>query len=278
MSVFEGWLQLSVDHVIPQQSVASGFPAAWVLDATNIVACCRSCNDLFNRDPHVDAVPESIEAFYDLRDRLYHARRARIIERRAQERAWFENNVLPATRKAKEPAAGPLYSHAWLQSSGFEGIVPVSSLQRSYNAVPAGPGVYVVLRDTAAPRGSSRPTRAAGLRIGIRLCRWSSSAAAGTTARQFSTSERPTLSAHGSAHSSDSARASRSGTGAAAICGSLRVARPSRRLARGRRPAWGRARAHRRLRGPLRRVSVRKYRRLTFATERRAQGNSVRRR
>jgi len=119
MSVFEGWLQLSVDHVIPQQSVASGLPAGWVLDATNIVACCRSCNDLFNRDPHVDAVPESIEAFYDLRDRLYLARRARIIERRAKERVWFEDNVLPAATKAREPEAGPLYSPAWLRSSGF---------------------------------------------------------------------------------------------------------------------------------------------------------------
>jgi hypothetical protein len=227
MSVFEGWLQLSVDHVIPQQSVTTGFPAAWVLDATNIVACCRSCNDLFNRDPHVDAVPESIVAFYDLRDRLYLARRARIIERRAEERAWFEDNVLPAATKAKEPAAGPLYSHAWLPSSGFEGFVPVSSLQRSHNAVPAGPGVYVVLRDTAAPPRFLATSK--GGRFKDRdptVCRWSSSVAAGTTARQFSTSERPTLSAHGSAHSSNSPQASRSGIGAAAICGSLRIARP----------------------------------------------------
>jgi hypothetical protein len=151
MSVFEGWLQLSVDHVIPQQSVANGFPSAWVLDATNIVACCRSCNDLFNRDPHVDAVPESLEAFYDLRDRLYLARRARIVERRAHEREWFEENVLRAAAKAKEPAAGPLYSRAWLQSSGFEGFVPVSSLRRALNTVPGGPGVYAVLRDAATP-------------------------------------------------------------------------------------------------------------------------------
>jgi len=141
MSVFEGWLQLSVDHVIPQQSIASGFPAAWVLDTTNIVACCRSCNDLFNRDPHVDAIPESIEAFYDLRDRLYLARRARIIERRAEERAWFEENVHPAAPEANEPAAGPVHSQAWLQSSGFEGFVPISSLQQSsHRAVPTGPG------------------------------------------------------------------------------------------------------------------------------------------
>lgn len=97
MSTFEGWLQLSVDHVVPQQATASGFPAEWILDATNLVACCRSCNDLFNRDPVVDPLPPTLDAFYELRDRLYLARQARIIERRAIERVWFEENVL-ATR------------------------------------------------------------------------------------------------------------------------------------------------------------------------------------
>ena len=48
---FEGWLQLSVDHVIPQQMVALGYPAEWVLDEANVVACCRSYNDLFDRSP-----------------------------------------------------------------------------------------------------------------------------------------------------------------------------------------------------------------------------------
>lgn len=151
MSVFEGWLQLSVDHVIPQQSVGTGFPPEWVHDRTNIVACCRSCNDLFNRDPHVTAVPASLERFYALRDRLYLARRARIIERRAEERAWFEQNVLDAANKRKTVAAAPLYSRAWLQSLGFGGFLPVSSLQRSLNTVPSGPGVYAVVREATTP-------------------------------------------------------------------------------------------------------------------------------
>lgn len=151
MSVFEGWLQLSVDHVIPQQSVAAGFPVEWVLDTTNIVACCRSCNDLFNRDPHVGTVPSSLESFFDLRDRLYLARRQRIIERRAEERAWFEEHVLSAASKRKLPESAPLYSRAWLHASGFAGFLPVSSLQRSLNAVPAGPGVYAVVREATMP-------------------------------------------------------------------------------------------------------------------------------
>jgi hypothetical protein len=153
MSNFEGWLQLSVDHVVPQQASGAGFPTEWVLDATNIVACCRSCNDLFNRDPVVDPVPPTLEGFHDLRDRLYLARRARIIERRAAERAWFEEHVLPVVVGVPESPAAALYSRAWLESSGFIGFVTVAGLQRSLEGLPDGPGVYSVLRTvTGGPR------------------------------------------------------------------------------------------------------------------------------
>jgi hypothetical protein len=153
MSTFEGWLQLSVDHVIPQQATVLGFPAQWVLDATNLVACCRSCNDLFNRDPIVDPLPPTLEAFYELRDRLYLIRRARIIERRATERVWFEEHVLrDATDTPRSPAA-LLFTRAWLEAARFSGFVTVSGLQRSSTDVPAGPGVYAVLRET---RGTPR--------------------------------------------------------------------------------------------------------------------------
>lgn len=96
MSVFDGWLQLSVDHVVPKQAVGVGFDRAWVMDQANLVACCRSCNDLFNRDPVVDPAPATLPAFFDLRDVLFVRRRARILERRAAERLWFEANVRPA--------------------------------------------------------------------------------------------------------------------------------------------------------------------------------------
>jgi len=104
MSTFEGWLQLSVDHVVPRQASAAGFPAEWLLDAANLVACCRSCNDLFNRESVVDPVPPTLDAFFDLRDRLYLTRRSRIIERRQDERVWFVDNVISmATRGAESP-------------------------------------------------------------------------------------------------------------------------------------------------------------------------------
>ncbi len=151
MATFEGWLQLSVDHVVPQQATAVGFPADWILDAANLVACCRSCNDFNNRDPVVDPVPPTLDAFFDLRDRLYLARRARIIDRRADERAWFEANVVPLAATTPVSPAAALFSRAWLESSEFAGFVPVSRLQRSLDGVPYGPGVYVVLTTSTAP-------------------------------------------------------------------------------------------------------------------------------
>lgn len=92
---YEGWLQLSIDHVVPQQAQRLGFPAEWILGATNIVTCCRPCNDLFNRDPGPDPVPPpTLESFYDLRDRMFLARRDRILTRREMERAWFVAQIL----------------------------------------------------------------------------------------------------------------------------------------------------------------------------------------
>ena len=81
---------------IAKACVAAGVLADWVLDASNVVACCRSCNDLFNRDPGVTTIPTSLDAFFDLRDALCQSRRERILSRRSEERAWFEAHVLPA--------------------------------------------------------------------------------------------------------------------------------------------------------------------------------------
>lgn len=95
MSKFEGWLQLSIDHVIPQQMVKRGWNPEWVFDRFNVVASCRPCNDLFNRDPVLGDPPSDLSSFLTLRDRVYVDRRARIRQRRAEERRWFGKNVTP---------------------------------------------------------------------------------------------------------------------------------------------------------------------------------------
>jgi hypothetical protein len=95
MSTFEGWLQLSIDHVIPQQMQGAGYAAEWVLDAINVVAACMACNGYFNRDPVLGELPTTLEAFCDIRDRVFGERKARILERRATEHAWFDDHIKP---------------------------------------------------------------------------------------------------------------------------------------------------------------------------------------
>jgi hypothetical protein len=95
LSTFEGWLQLSIDHVIPQQMQAAGYPPEWVLDAINVVAACMACNGYFNRDPVVGEVPTTLDAFCDIRDRIFSERKARILQRRETERVWFNTHIRP---------------------------------------------------------------------------------------------------------------------------------------------------------------------------------------
>ena len=66
-----------------------------MLDATNVVAACRPCNDLFNHDKAPAEVPSSLAAFYALRDETFVSRRARILARLEAERTWFEEHVRP---------------------------------------------------------------------------------------------------------------------------------------------------------------------------------------
>ena len=98
LGTFEGWLQLSVDHVVPQQIAKQGWPKEWIRDTINIVACCGACNGLFNRDPAVAPVPDSFEAFLMIRDALFEQRRDRIRERREVERTWFDTEIAPSVR------------------------------------------------------------------------------------------------------------------------------------------------------------------------------------
>jgi hypothetical protein len=95
MSTFEGWLQLSIDHVVPQQMQGAGYRPDWVLDAINVVAACGACNGYFNRDPVIGEVPTTLETFCEIRDRVFREREARILARRTNERAWFEANIMP---------------------------------------------------------------------------------------------------------------------------------------------------------------------------------------
>jgi hypothetical protein len=102
MTTFEGWLQLSVDHVVPSAAAKIGIPTVWLDNAVNKVACCRPCNDLFNRDTEVDTCPTSLDEFLAVRDSTFVRRRQCILERRQTEKAWFLANATISTDDTAE--------------------------------------------------------------------------------------------------------------------------------------------------------------------------------
>jgi hypothetical protein len=84
---YEAWLDLSVDHVVPQHLIKAGWPPDWVLDLINLVTCCRACNEFLNgyRVPSLQA-PLSVDAFASVRDQVFgeklqHAQTRHSVER-----------------------------------------------------------------------------------------------------------------------------------------------------------------------------------------------------
>jgi ADP-ribosyl-[dinitrogen reductase] hydrolase len=90
---YGGWLQISVDHVVPRNAVARGFPVEWIEDIANLVTCCRACNEFRNQFTVADRRPADSEAFFDLRDRVFAVRKANILARHAIEQASYEERV-----------------------------------------------------------------------------------------------------------------------------------------------------------------------------------------
>jgi hypothetical protein len=90
---YEGWLQISVDHVVPKNSISKGVPVEWIEDIANLVTCCRACNEFGNQFVITGLLPADLAAFFDLRDATFVARRATILARHATERAWYDDHV-----------------------------------------------------------------------------------------------------------------------------------------------------------------------------------------
>jgi hypothetical protein len=81
-----------VDHVIP----ISVFKPAhiredWCWDYSNLVLACAACNGFCNRySPSFSIVPPvTLDAFYNLRDRIFDERKRRIARRHEEERQFF---------------------------------------------------------------------------------------------------------------------------------------------------------------------------------------------
>ena len=89
---YEAWLTMALDHVVPVSVCrALGIPAEWQEDITNKVLACAACNSFRNRyrSPADVECPQTLDAFYNLRDRIFTERKKAILERHESERDFF---------------------------------------------------------------------------------------------------------------------------------------------------------------------------------------------
>ena len=101
---FERWQILQCDHVVPQkEGERLGIPTEWSEDLINIVLACSPCNGYDNkyRLPPGTALPQSVQEFATLRDRVFEERKARILQSREEKRQHYE------TRPWELPLNGP---------------------------------------------------------------------------------------------------------------------------------------------------------------------------
>jgi hypothetical protein len=89
---YENWLQMALDHVVPRSVCGSlRLHDDWVEDCSNKVLACGACNSFFNRyKPSWEFdCPDTLDAFYDLRDRIFEDRKRPILQKHKDERAFF---------------------------------------------------------------------------------------------------------------------------------------------------------------------------------------------
>jgi hypothetical protein len=89
---YENWLSMALDHVVPT-SVCKGWglDKTWTDDCVNKVLACAACNGFDNRYmPTVERVcPQSLDVFFDVRDRIFLERKELIRKSHEEELAFF---------------------------------------------------------------------------------------------------------------------------------------------------------------------------------------------
>jgi 5-methylcytosine-specific restriction endonuclease McrA len=93
-SSYQHWLLMQVDHAVPvKMGKRLRIPMNWLDDYANCVLACSACNTFDNQydDFSVVAGPDSLNSFFDLRDRIFHARKPRILRCHQAEKEFFES-------------------------------------------------------------------------------------------------------------------------------------------------------------------------------------------
>ena len=90
---YEHWLLLQVDHVVPTtMGKRLNIPFEWLEDYANLVLACSACNTFANQfdDTSIGEAPRSFENFFDLRDKVFVARKPVILGCQTNEREFFD--------------------------------------------------------------------------------------------------------------------------------------------------------------------------------------------
>ena len=99
---YEAWLDLSVDHVVPAETIKRlGYLSQWVDDLINLVTCCRACNEFLNGYRVREPAPESLNEFLNIRDQAFGEKRRRARGCHERERETYGKWL--ATRGATVP-------------------------------------------------------------------------------------------------------------------------------------------------------------------------------
>jgi Holliday junction resolvase-like predicted endonuclease len=107
---YESWLGLSVEHVVPRNLVAVGYPSEWIEDLVNQVTCCRHCNEFLNQYRIAAPPPTTVDEFFDLRDQVFREKRRRALDRHRVERGWFQEH--PMARAGRRAATSLTQANA----------------------------------------------------------------------------------------------------------------------------------------------------------------------
>ena len=94
LATYEAWLDLSVDHVVPQSTKWESAAKEWINDKANMVICCRACNEFTNKHEIKEREPKEFVEFVKIRDNTFLAKKERVLVRHNAERQLYEQKWL----------------------------------------------------------------------------------------------------------------------------------------------------------------------------------------
>lgn len=105
---YESWLHLSVDHVVPSSVLKSWGSdyRKWVESRSNIVPCCRACNEFLNGYRVATDAPKDKSAFMALRNRALREKRDLALKKHEQEKLSYERLRRADLTASTSPSVG----------------------------------------------------------------------------------------------------------------------------------------------------------------------------